>query len=59
MWKNYETFPKCLRPISRLSTKGMLFEKVFLKIVKRHTEEKDILNRSKFDLHARHNKFNV
>jgi hypothetical protein len=33
-------FPQNLRPISLLSTIGKLFEKVILKIVQKHVEEK-------------------
>jgi putative lipoic acid-binding regulatory protein len=33
-------FPQNLHTISLLSTTGKLFEKVILKIVQRHTEEK-------------------
>jgi hypothetical protein len=37
-----------------LSTTGKLFEKVILKIVKRHTGEKGLLNAGQFGFHARH-----
>jgi hypothetical protein len=47
-------FPQNLRPISLLSTIGKLFQKVILKIVRRHTEERALLNASQFGFHARH-----
>jgi hypothetical protein len=37
-------FPQNLRPINLLSTTGKLFEKVILKIVQKHIEERDLLN---------------
>jgi hypothetical protein len=43
-----------LRPISLLSTKGKLFDKVFLKIVPSHIEETDLLNVNQFGFRARH-----
>jgi hypothetical protein len=33
---------------------GMIFEKVILKIVQRHIEERGLLNASQFGFHARH-----
>jgi hypothetical protein len=45
-------FAQNLCPISLLSTIGMLFEKVILKIVQRHTEERGLLNASQFGFHA-------
>jgi hypothetical protein len=47
-------FPQDLRPISLLSTTGKLFEKVVLKIVQRHIDERDLLNASQFGFRARH-----
>jgi hypothetical protein len=47
-------FPPNLRPISVLPTAGKLFEKVILKIVQRHIEERGLLNASQFAFHARH-----
>jgi hypothetical protein len=48
-------FPQHLRPISLLSTTGNLFEKVILKIVQRHIEERGLLNASKlFGFRAHH-----
>jgi hypothetical protein len=47
-------FPQNLHPISLLSTMGKLFEKVILKIVQRHIDERDLLNASQFDFCARH-----
>jgi hypothetical protein len=47
-------FPQNLRPISLLSTTGKLFEKVILKIVQRHLEDRDLLNASQFGFRARH-----
>jgi hypothetical protein len=38
-----------------LSTTGKLFEELNLKIVQRHTEERDLLNVSQFGFHACHN----
>jgi hypothetical protein len=46
---------KNLRPISLLSTKDKLLEKVILKIVQRYIEEKDLLNASQIGFRARHN----
>jgi hypothetical protein len=48
-------FPQKLRPISLLSTKGKLFEKIILKIVQRYIKEKFILNASQFGFRARNN----
>jgi hypothetical protein len=47
-------FPQNLRPISLLSTTGKVFEKVILKIVKRHIGEQNLLNASHFGFRARH-----
>jgi hypothetical protein len=47
-------FPQNLGPISLLPTMGKLFEKVFLKIVQRHIEDKVLLNASQFGFRARH-----
>jgi hypothetical protein len=47
-------FSHNLRPIRLLSTTGKLFEKVILKIVKRHTDEKDLLNAGQFEFRACH-----
>jgi hypothetical protein len=47
-------FPQHLRPINLLSTTGKLFEKVILKMVERHLEERDLLNASQFGFPARH-----
>jgi hypothetical protein len=47
-------FPKNLRPISLLSTTGKLFEKVSLKILQKHIDEKDLLNASQFGFGTRH-----
>jgi hypothetical protein len=47
-------FPQNLRPISLLSIMGKLFEKVILKIVQTHLEERDLLNASQFGFRARH-----
>jgi hypothetical protein len=49
-WKD----AKILRPISLLSTTGKLFEKVILNIVKRHTDEKGLLNAGQFGFCACH-----
>jgi hypothetical protein len=38
-----------------MSTTGKLFEKVMLKIVKKHVEGKNFLNASNFGFRARHN----
>jgi hypothetical protein len=48
-------FPQNLRPSSLLSTTGKLFEKVILKILQKHTDERDLLNASQFGFRARHN----
>jgi hypothetical protein len=37
-----------------LSTTGKLLEKVVLKIVRKHIEERDLLNASQFGFRARH-----
>jgi hypothetical protein len=47
-------FPQNLRPISLLSTTGKLFEKVILKIVKKHIGEKGLLNAGQFGFRSRH-----
>jgi hypothetical protein len=47
-------FPQNLRPISLLSTTGKLFEKVILKIIQRHIEEKGLHNACQFGFRARH-----
>jgi hypothetical protein len=39
-------FPQNLRPISLLSTTDKLFEKVILKILQTHIEERGLLNAS-------------
>jgi hypothetical protein len=46
--------PQNLRPISVLPTTGKLFEKVILKIVQRHIEDKGLLNASQFGFRGRH-----
>jgi hypothetical protein len=48
-------FPQNICPISFLSTRGKLFEKVILEIVLTHIEERDLLNASQFGFRARHN----
>jgi hypothetical protein len=47
-------FSKNLRPISLLSTIGKLFEKVILKTVEKHIEERGLFNASQFGFRARH-----
>jgi hypothetical protein len=47
-------FPQNLRPISLLFTTGKLFEKVKLKILQKHIEDRDLLNASQFGFRARH-----
>jgi hypothetical protein len=47
-------FPQNLRSLSLLSTIGKLFEKVILKIVQTHTEERGLLNASYFGFSAHH-----
>jgi hypothetical protein len=47
-------FPQNLRPISLLSTKGKLFEKLILRIIHRQIEERNLPNASQFNFHARH-----
>jgi hypothetical protein len=47
-------FPQNLRPISLLSTTGKLLEKVILKIVQIHTEERGLLNATQFSFRGRH-----
>jgi hypothetical protein len=46
--------PHHRRSISLLPTTGKLFEKVFLKIVPRHIENKGLLSASQFGFRARH-----
>ncbi|PNF42024.1 hypothetical protein B7P43_G12302 [Cryptotermes secundus] len=46
-------FPQNLRPISLLSTTGKLFEKVILKFLRKHIEERGLLNASQFGFRAR------
>jgi hypothetical protein len=46
-------FPQNLRPISVLFTIGKLFEKVILKILQKHIEERGLLKARQFDF--RHN----
>jgi hypothetical protein len=47
-------FPQFLRPISLLSTTGKLFEKVILKFLQKHMDERGLLNASQFGFRARH-----
>jgi hypothetical protein len=47
-------FPPNLRPISLLSTRGKLFEKVILKILQKHIDGKGLLHASQFGFPARH-----
>jgi hypothetical protein len=47
-------FAQNLHPISLLSTMGKLIEKVILKIVQRHIDERGLLNASQFGFRARH-----
>jgi hypothetical protein len=47
-------FPQNVRPITLLSTTGKLFDKIILKIVQRHVEERDLLNTSQCGFRARH-----
>jgi hypothetical protein len=47
-------FPQNLRPINLLFTTGRLFDKVILKIVQRHMEEKCLLNEIQFGFCAHH-----
>jgi hypothetical protein len=47
-------FPQNLRPISLLPTTGKLFEKVILKFVQKHIEERGLLNANQFGFRARH-----
>jgi hypothetical protein len=47
-------FPQNLRPISLLPTTGNLFEKVILKVVQKHIEERDLLNANQFGFRASH-----
>jgi hypothetical protein len=49
-------FAQNLCSISLLSAIGKLFEKVILKIVQRHIEERGLLNACQFDFRARHSK---
>jgi hypothetical protein len=51
----YPKFPQNLRPISLLSTTGKLFEKVILKILLKHIEERGLLNASHSGFCACHN----
>jgi hypothetical protein len=47
-------FAQNLRPINLLSTTGKLFQKVILKIVQRHIEERGLINASPFGFRSRH-----
>jgi hypothetical protein len=47
-------FPQNLCPISLLSTTGKLFEKLILKAISKHIEERDLLNASQFGFWADH-----
>jgi hypothetical protein len=47
-------FPPNLRQIRLLSTTGNIFENVNLKVLKRHIEERSLLNQSRFGFRARH-----
>jgi hypothetical protein len=47
-------FPKNLRPIGLLSSTSKVFEKVILEIVKRHIEERNLLNANQFGFRASH-----
>jgi hypothetical protein len=47
-------FPQNLRPISLLSTTSNLFEKVILKALQKHTDERGMLNAKQFGFRARH-----
>jgi hypothetical protein len=47
-------FPQNLRPISLLSTTGKLFEKLILKFLQKHIDERGLLNASQFGFRARH-----
>jgi hypothetical protein len=49
-------FLQNLRPIGLLSTTVKLFEKLLLRRVQKHTEERDLLNESQFGFNVRHNK---
>jgi hypothetical protein len=47
-------FSQNLRPIILLSTTGKLFEKVILKTLQKHIDERGLLNASHFGFRARH-----
>jgi hypothetical protein len=47
-------FPQNLSPINLLSTTGKIFEKVILKILQKHIDERGLLNASQFGFRARH-----
>jgi hypothetical protein len=47
-------FPQNLRPISLQSTTGKLFEKVILKILPKHIDERGLLNASQYGFRAGH-----
>jgi hypothetical protein len=47
-------FHQNLHQISLLSTTGKLFEKVILKIIKRHIEGRNLINASQFGFHEHH-----
>jgi hypothetical protein len=51
--KNWK-FPQNLRPISLLSTAGILLEKLILRIIHGHIEERNLLNASQLGFRARH-----
>jgi hypothetical protein len=47
-------FPQKLSPISLLSTTGKLSEKLTLRTIQKHTEERNLLNASQFGFRADH-----
>jgi hypothetical protein len=47
-------FPQNLHPINLLSTRGQLFEKLILKVLQKHIEERGLPNASQFYFRARH-----
>jgi hypothetical protein len=47
-------FPQNLCPISLLATTGKLFEKLILRRIQKHTEERNLLNAKQFSFRADH-----
>jgi hypothetical protein len=49
-----QNFPKTYRPISLLCTTGKLFERLIIRTIQKHAEERNLLNASQFGFRAGH-----